>query len=90
MFTNGLVSHAGPTQQQMEASNTKFTLFGSGYSSTPAVGAAAGPPDKQVRGTGRRCLLERQTARELGGCTHVTAYLYWVSLHSSSSCLLCR
>jgi hypothetical protein len=47
-FSRGLVGHAGPSQQQMEATSTTFDLFAAGYSSPPPPGVAAGKPDKHV------------------------------------------
>lgn len=42
----GLVSHAGPTQPQMEAATTEVTFVGRGYSSPPESGDAE--PDRRA------------------------------------------
>jgi hypothetical protein len=43
----GLVSHAGPTQEQMEAASTQLTFVARGYAAPPAAPDAA--PDTTVR-----------------------------------------
>jgi hypothetical protein len=42
----GLVSHAGPTQEQMEAATCELLFVGRGYSAPPAAPDAS--PDKRV------------------------------------------
>ncbi len=55
LFSYGLVSHEGPTQEQMECTRTTLDLYACGYSQPPPPGVAAGKPDKQVsQGGGER------------------------------------
>lgn len=42
----GLVSHEGPTQEQMESATCEVTLFARGYSAPPATPDAK--PDKRI------------------------------------------
>ncbi|WIA42239.1 hypothetical protein OEZ86_008256 [Tetradesmus obliquus] len=48
LFSRGLVSHAGPSQAQMDTTRTTLDLFAAGYSSPPPPGTAPGKPDKHV------------------------------------------
>lgn len=48
LATNGVFSHEGPTQEQMDGCSFQFDMFATGYSS-PADAAAGGKPDKNVQ-----------------------------------------
>jgi hypothetical protein len=57
LFSGGLVSHEGPTREQMAAARCCFRFTAAGYSQSPAAGATAGPPDQQVCTAAGLCLL---------------------------------
>ena len=48
LFSYGLVSHEGPTQEQMEKTTCEVMLYGSGYAQGAPEGPPGAKPDKKV------------------------------------------
>jgi hypothetical protein len=94
LFSRGLVGHAGPTQQQMEATVTTFDLFAAGYSSPPPPGVAAGKPDKHVsadimpvkQGKGMYCASSLDTMPGPHATRQISSRLLQPLQHESGHC----